>query len=184
MALYLALIHALFLSAVSLRLGRIGYSGKRIIRLCMMSLSLWPLILLVGIVAKLPVFRNYGGLTAIIAITFVYYLTLEAKVLLEREDERAERLDETRQEEARHRSKVADDEKVIAEMFSIKSYVGDANSLNAISDLGKLNDAGIPCRIEGGIVKMLYVRTADIARVEKTIDIDSHEADQSSAMPP
>jgi hypothetical protein len=184
MALYLALIHALFLSAISLRLGHIGYAGRRIVRLCMVSLSLWPLIYLLGLAADLHVFRNYGGLTAIIAITFVYYMILESRVLLERDGERAARLLEAKEEESNHRTKVEADEQVLAEMFPIKTYVGDANSLNAISDLGKLKDAGIPCRIEGGIFRMLYVRKADIARVERTIDIDSHEADQGDVISP
>jgi hypothetical protein len=177
MALYLALIHALFLSAVSLRLRLIGYSGKRIIRLCIISFSLWPLIFLIGLVANMPVFRNYAGLTAIIAITFVYYLTMETRILLERDDEKAMRLAEIREEDASHRIKVEENEKALSDMFSIKAYFGDANTLNAISDLAKLKDAGIPCRIEGGIVKMLYVRSEDIAKVEKEIDIDSHDVD-------
>ncbi len=179
-ALYLALIHTLFLAAVSLRLTNVGYSGKRIVRLCAISLSLWPVLWFVGLATKSTVLLNYGGLTAIITITFIYYLAMEIGVLLENLAERNQRHDEIRKEEDDHQVKVEENEKELAEMFPIKSYFGDANTLNTISDLGKLKDAGIPCRIEGGIVKMLYVRKTDIARVERVIAIDSLEMEEGA----
>jgi hypothetical protein len=96
-------------------------------------------------------------------MNLIFYLTMEARLLLERNDEKAKRLSEVQEENVNHQVKVEENEKTLSKMFSIKSYVGDANTLNAISDLGKLKNADIPCRIEGGIVKMLYV-------------IDTHDA--------
>ncbi len=174
-ALYLALIHVLFLTAIALRLGAIGYAGHRAIRLCFLSLALWPLICLVGVVVHMPILTNYFGLTAVLTITMSYYLVLEVRVLLEGDAEKALRLAEVVQEQEAHRDNVASDGRLLSDMFPIKTYLGDDSSLMAISDLGRLKSEGIPCRIEGGIVKMLYVREADIARVEQTIAIASQD---------
>jgi hypothetical protein len=182
-ALYLALIHVLFLTAIALRLGALGYAGNRVIRLCFFSFALWPLVCLVGIVLHLPVLTNYFGLTAVLAITMICYLVLEARVLLEGDAEKARRLAEVDQEQEAHRDNVASDGRLLADLFPIKTYLGDDSNLMAISDLGRLKSEGIPCRIEGGIVKMLYVREADIARVEQTIAIASQDVEADTGVP-
>ncbi|MBA3936521.1 MAG: hypothetical protein H0X38_03585 [Planctomycetes bacterium] len=52
-----------------------------------------------------------------------------------------------------------------------------------LAALGRLKSEGIPCRIEGGIVKMLYVREADIARVEQAIAIASQDVEADTGVP-
>ncbi len=177
-ALYLALIHVLFLAALSLRLGVVGYPASTIIRMVIGSLSLWPVVLLIGLVSHLHLLTNAYGLTAILTLTMVYYLFLEARLHLESDAEQSARETVRRDEIAAHAERVAQDQALIGTLFAIKTYLGDDSSLQAISDLGKLKAADIPCRIEGGAVKVLFVRQEQIEAVERVIAIDSAPLDE------
>ena len=176
----LGLVHVAFLIAIAIRLRHLGFGGGTILRLIGFSLGIWPLILLLGIVTGLPVFMAWAGLPPVIAITLIVYVVMECMVLTEPPAAKDKRLEACRTEAARHEAQVALHEASLAKLVHVKSYVGEDNHLNAISDLGKLKAHGIPCQIEGAVVKALFVAEADVERVEAIIDIDKGESEQRS----
>jgi len=174
-SLTLAVIHALFLIAIALRLGAIGYPNLTIMRLCFFSMALWPVVFFIGFVLKSHALVNYGGLTAILSLTLLVYLFWEMRRFTETDSEQKEREATCYTEQQQHEKAVAQNQETLANMIIIKSYVGDAMGLQAISDIQRLKDAHIPCRIEGSLVKVLFVAPELTDRVAELIQIDVSE---------
>lgn len=176
--LVLGLLHAGFLIAISIRLRHLGCTGKTIIRLIALSLGMWPMVLLIGAVTDYVVLWAWGGLPPVIVMTLMAYVGLEMKMALESDRERDARLSAIAEEERRHREDMDRDARELAAYVAVKSYVGEDQNLCVISDLGKLKSAGIRCKIEGSLVRTLFVKEADIDAVRRMIALDVGEDGQ------
>lgn len=155
--LALGLIHVSFLIAIGRRLTHLDYPGSQILSVISASFAIWAVAFFVGATFGIDALTIYAGLPVAIVTALLRHGWLELRVLLETPAERARRLGRARQEEADHVEHRQADERVIERMVPVKNYVGDDQSILAISDLGRLRDHGIPCRIEGNLVKTLFI---------------------------
>ncbi len=159
-----ALIHTVFLIGITLRLHQLGFPGSTSIRLVALSLGIWPVLLLTGVLLHFPLFYLGLGLPATICLTLAYYVVLEFLASTANPREQGQRRQRAAEEVDASRQRAAEDVALIDRLVVLNSYIGESMSLMAIRDLSTLNQHGIPCRIEGSLIKTIFVATADFDR--------------------
>lgn len=170
-----SLIHAVFLIAIGRRLTHLRYPGSTVLSVIFVSIGLWAVAFVVGAIFQIDVLTVYLGLPFAIVAALLRYLWLEIRVQLENPDERDRRLAQAKAEVEHHHEQRQAEDLQIGQLVPVKSYVGDDQSMLAISDLGKLRDNNIPCRIEGTLVKTLFVAESWVAAASQIIDLQIAE---------
>lgn len=166
-----SLIHVVFLIAIGRRLTHLEYPGSTVLSVIFLSIGFWAAAFVLGTIFQIEVLTVYFGLPIAIIAALVRYLWLEVRIQLENTGERERRLAKAKAEVEHHRTQRQAEEQQIGELVPVKSYVGDDQSMLAISDLGKLRDHNIPCRIEGNMVKTLFVAESSVAAASQVIDL-------------
>lgn len=182
------LIHVVFLIAIGRRLTHLNYPGSKILSVIFTSFAIWAIAFFVGATCNIELLTIYAGLPIAIVTALLRYGWIEVWVhVLESPAERARRFECVQQEENAHVAQRQSDDRMIERLVPVKSYVGDDQTILAISDLGKLRDRGIPCRIEGSLVKTLYIDEPRIGEAARVITLDVGEIGETqpeSASPP
>ncbi len=136
-----------------------------------------------GAVFQIEVLTVYFGLPIAIVAALLRYLWLEIRIQLENQDERDRRLAKARAEVEQHQAQRQAEDQQIGQLVPVKSYVGDDQSMLAISDLGKLRDHNIPCRIDGNMVKTLFIAESSVAAASLVIDMQVADVPESNSEP-
>lgn len=166
-----SLIHVSFLIAIGRRLTHLEYPGSTVLSVIFISIGFWAVAFVFGTIVQIEVLTVYLGLPIAIVAALLRYLWLEIRIQLENQGERDRRLTKARAEVEQHQVKRQAEDQQIEQMVPVKNYVGDDQSMLAISDLGKLRDHNIPCRMEGNMVKTLFIAESLVATASKVIDL-------------
>lgn len=166
-----SLIHVVFLIAIGRRLTHLEYPGSTVLSVVFVSIGFWAIAFVFGAIFDIGVLTIYFGLPIAIVAALLRYLWLEIRIQLENQEERDRRLAKARAELEQHQVQRQADDKQIGELVPVKNYVGDDQSMLAISDLGKLRDHNIPCRMEGNMVKTLFIAESLVAAASQVIDL-------------
>lgn len=171
-----SLIHVFFLIAIGRRLTHLDYPGSTVLSVIFVSIGFWAVAFVFGAIFQIEVLTVYMGLPIAIVAALLRYLWLEIRIQLENTDERDRRLAKAKTEVEHHQAQRQADDQQIGQLVPVKSYVGDDQSMLALSDLGKLRDHDIPCRMEGNLVKTLFVTEASVAAASQIIDLQISDA--------
>lgn len=166
-----SLIHVFFLIAIGRRLTHLEYPGSTVLSVIFVSIGFWAVAFVVGALFQIDVLTVYMGLPIAIVTALLRYVWLEIRVQVETKDERNQRLAKARVEVEHHQAQRQTEDQQIGQLVPVKNYVGDDQSMLAISDLGKLRDHNIPCRIEGNMVKTLFVAESSVAAASQVINL-------------
>lgn len=181
--LVLGMVHAVFLMVIALRLSALGYPGSSTVTLVCVSFVVWAVAFFVGAVARIDLFTAGMGLPSAILSAGLWFAWLEVWVLMENDQEKRTRIASASREEKEHVRRAEVDAEVISRLMPVKNYVGDDATIIAISDLGKLKDHGIPCRIQGSLIKTLYLPERDVARAAQVIALEVSEEEPEVGAP-
>lgn len=166
-----SLIHVTFLIAIGRRLTHLEYPGSTVLSVIFVSLGFWAIAFVFGAIFDVELLTIYFGLPIAIVAALLRYLWLEIRIQLENKEERDRRLATARAEVEQHQVQRQVEDQQIGQLVPVKSYVGDDQSMLAISDLGKLRDHNIPCRIDGNMVKTLFIAESLVAAASQVIDL-------------
>lgn len=184
--LALSLIHVIFLIGIGRRLTHLEYPGSTILSVIFVSIGFWAVAFLVGGIFQIDVLTVYFGLPVAIVAALLRYLWLEIRVQFENQSERELRLAKAKSEVEQHQEQRQAEDRQIGQLVPVKNYVGDDQSMLAISDLGKLRDHNIPCRMEGNMVKTLFIAESSVAAASQVIDLQVSDVadDNPDSHPP
>lgn len=166
-----SLIHVIFLIAIGRRLTHLEYPGSTVLSVIFVSIGFWAAAFVMGAIFQIEILTVYCGLPVAIVTALLRYLWLEIRIQLENQGERDRRLATARAEVEQHQVQRQAEDQQIGQLVPVKSYVGDDQSMLAISDLGKLRDHNIPCRIDGNMVKTLFIAESLVAAASQLIDL-------------
>lgn len=170
-----SLIHISFLIAIGRRLTHLEYPGSTVLSVIFLSIAFWAVAFVVGTIFQIDVLTIYLGIPVAIVAALLRYFWLEIRIHSENQEQRDRRLAKARAEVEHHRMQRQVEDRQIGQLVPVKSYVGDDQSMLAISDLGKLRDNDIACRIEGNMVKTLFVAESSVAAASQVIALQISE---------
>jgi hypothetical protein len=178
-----SLIHVVFLIAIGRRLTHLEYPGSTVLSVIFVSIGLWAVAFVFGAIFDIEILTIYFGLPIAIVAALLRYLWLEVRIQIENQAERDRRITKARAEVEQHQVQRQAEDQQIGQLVPVKNYVGDDQSMLAISDLGKLRDHNIPCRIDGNMVKTLFIAESFVAAASQIIDVQVSDLSDGDTEP-